>query len=171
METKQKQGQNDERMIIRILSQYTEESKRIKPKTISNYVGEIIGTGLAFSMKYIIPFSAGFYVGGMDGNNIEIDPMLKCTLLTAPTTIKVGLNTLSNSFVKTIGKVSLKKEVRDKIFKENAVENHPKIQKKFEKLEDIAKTNVIKKVAKSAIKPGVATIVGYTLGYGLAKLS
>ena len=140
----------------------------------AGYVAAKLGSGLGFSMKYVIPFAAGFYVGMMDGNNIEMESTTKYALLTAPTAAGVGLVASISGFTKFMGKVCtdprFRYEATQEAIRQSGV-SREKAAEALSKLEDLANTSVIKKAAKAAVKPGIMTTIGYVLGYGCAKLS
>ena len=119
---------------------------------------------LVIAKNYAIPFAAGFYVGINEGNNIDIEPQTKHTILTAPTAVNAGLSALAASFFKLIGKSSYYELNRDPILEE--IMKHD-----FSELENLADISVTKKTRNAAVKAGVMTGIGYGLGYACAKLT
>ncbi len=158
---------------------YTHSENRHQSR--ASFLGEKIGSGLssglAISIKYAIPFAAGFYVGMTDGNNLEIEPIIKYTLLTAPTVANMGLSGLVGGLAKAIGKLSKNPKFRGEVLSKlelRLVElqlNPAKAQEAYSKLKQLADISVTKVVAKTAVKPGIMTAIGYATGYGCAKIS
>jgi len=133
----------------------------------------LIGSALGISLKYVIPFAAGLYVGYMDGNNIEIEPKIKYTLLTAPTAVNIGLVLPFKGLLKIMGKLSTRPEIKDITIKYQRILN-PNLRNEdmnivYDKLEDLADTSLIKESLKVSREPGISTLVGYALGYSFTK--
>ena len=122
------------------------------------------------SIKYIIPFASGVYVGMADGKNQEIEPIIKYTLLTAPTVANVGLVAIINGFAKIIGNLSKNQRFRHEVYRSVKLET-AKAQEVFRDLEKLADTKVIKNAAKAVIKPGIMVTSGYAIGYGFASIT
>ena len=116
-----------------------------------------------------MPIMAGFYVGMADGNNVELDPTTKYTLLTVPTVINVGLTAIVNSIGKHVAKKSSYYGVNKQTIL-STVQNPTEVEQGLNELENLVNTNIARKSAKAAIKPGIMTTIGYAVGYGCANV-
>ena len=141
-----------------------------RPQSITDYIAKKFALALDTSIKYIIPFASGVYVGMADGKNQEIEPIIKYTLLTAPTVANVGLEAIINGFAKIIGNLSKNQRFRHEVYRSVKLET-AKAQEVFRDLEKLADTKVIKNAAKAVIKPGIMVTSGYAIGYGFASIT
>ena len=106
-----------------------------------------------------------------------MDPTVKYGLLTAPTAVDALLSSYFAGFAKLVGKIvpniskyeepSLSELYANELEEEGS---KLKVEEKGSELEDMVDTSVARKVAKSVVRTGTLTTIGYSLGYTSAKL-